>query len=1036
MFCDLVGSTSLSERLDPEDLRKVLRAYQAACAEVIDRYDGHIAKYIGDGLMVYFGYPQAHENDAERAVHAGLEMVAQVVRLSEHLTEEKGIDLAVRLGLHTGLVIAGEMGAGKVRENLAIVGETPNVAARLEALAEPNNVVISDGTRRLVEGLFVCEPLGPQRLKGITEPLEVFRVISESKAHTRFEAAAERGLPPLIGREEEIGLLLKRWNQAKDGEGQVVVLSGEAGVGKSRILRGFRDRLEGEPHNRVLYYCSPYHRNSAFYPVIDQLERVLRFVKDDDPAARLDKLDGVLTDLNLATAYLGPLFANLLSVPTDDRYPELGLGPEQVKRGTVEAVIQVVAMMARQRPVLMVVEDAHWIDPTTLELLNLLVEQIASTRVLLFVAHRPEFEPPWRAGSHVTGLALNRLSRKESGALVLKLTNGKALPETVMDQILDKTDGVPLFVEELTKTVLESGFLEDLGDRFELSAPLPPFAIPASLQDSLMARLDRLAPAKEVAQLAATLGRVFGHDLLAAVSPLEAAALEDALSQLVDAGLIYRRGFGPEASYDFKHALVRDAAYQSLLKSTRQQYHQRIADVLEQHFPEIAEAEPEILAHHCTEAQNIDKAVDYWHRAGTRAIERSANLEAVAHLTRALELLEAQPENDERARRELGLRVSLGVPLTSTKGPGAPDVYESYSRARTICQRFGDASQTFLLLWGLWRCCQATGRMREARNLGDELLSLAQQHGDPEWILEAHHVQWTNLTKLGEPAACWEQAKQGIALYEPEQHRVHVFSYTDHDPGVCCRGVGGMSLWSMGYPDQARTRELEAMELADKLEHPSSQALARIFSSYVFLLRGEFDMARDCLDAASARSTEQGFAHYLLTAKILRGWLLARGGGATEGLELIREGVESGRARGTGVTDAYFLMLLAEAYGRVGKPAMGLEVLGQALADIEETGARMFESEMLRMRGEFLLRGNGEESLEAEVCFTNALDISRRQQARSLELRAASSLARLWRGYGRTREARDLLAPIYGWFTEGFDTADLQEAKALLDELA
>ncbi len=520
MFCDLVGSTSLSERLDPEDLRDVLRAYQAACAEVIDRYDGHIAKYIGDGLLVYFGYPQAHEDDAERAVRAGLEVVAEIERLSGRLTEEKGIELAVRLGLHTGLVVTGEMGAGEVREDLAIVGETPNIASRLEALAQPNSVVISDGTRRLVEGLFICVPLGPQRLKGIMEPLEVFRVSGESEARSRFEAIAERGLTPLVGREEEIGLLLKRWSQAKEGEGQVVVLSGEAGVGKSRILRSLRDRLEGEPHNRVLYYCSPYRRNSAFYPVIAQMERALRFENHDDPAAKFDKLDGVLTGLGLATVDLGPLFANLLSLPTGERYPRSALGPEQVKRRTIEAVIQVVVAMARRQPVLMVVEDAHWIDPTTLALLSHLVEQIAPARVLLFITHRPEFEPPWHAESRVTGLALNRLSRKESTALVLKLTEEKALPETVMDQILGKTDGVPLFVEELTKTVLESGFLEDSGDRFTLSGPLPPLAIPASLQDSLMARLDRLATVKEVAQLAATLGRIFGRDLLAASSSL------------------------------------------------------------------------------------------------------------------------------------------------------------------------------------------------------------------------------------------------------------------------------------------------------------------------------------------------------------------------------------------------------------------------------------------------------------------------------------------------------------------------------------
>ncbi len=1031
MFCDLVGSTALSEGLDPEDLRTVIADFQAACTQSIEGYAGYVARFMGDGLLVYFGYPQAHEDDAECAVRAGLAVVEAVGGISSPTKEA----LRVRVGIATGLVVAGDIIGAGASEERAVLGDTPNLAARLQGLAEPDSVVIADATLRLVEGLFVCDDLGPHSVKGISQLVSAYRVRGESDAPSRFEASAVRGVTPLVGRVPEIGLLLDRWQRTRDGEGQVVLFSGEAGIGKSRILRGFQERLEGELRNRVLYFCSPYHRNSALYPVIDQLARAVRLKQDDEPEQKLDKLEATLAYLGLPKEITAPVLAHVLSLPVEGRYPPLPLDPQELRRASLDAMVTIIEAMAERHPVLMIVEDAHWIDPSTLELLNLYVEGIRSIPVLLVMTFRPEFEAPWSDYAHVTALALSRLSRRECVDMIARVTSEKPLPEEVIDHIVTKTDGVPLFVEELTKTVIESGLLEESDDRYLLSRPLPPLAIPASLQDSLMARLDHLAPAKKVAQLAATLGRVFSRDLLAAVSPLEEAALEDALSLLVDAGLIYRRGFGPEASYEFKHALVQDAAYQSLLKSTRLQYHQRIADVLEQHFPKIAEVEPEILAHHCTEAQNIDKAVDYWHRAGTHAIEILANLEAVAHLTRALELLEAQPENDERARRELGLRVSLGVPLTSTKGPGAPDVYESYSRARTICQRFGDASQAFLLSWGLWRCCQATGRMREARDLGDELLSLAQQHGDPEWILEAHHVQWTTLTKLGEPAACWEQAKQGIALYEPEKHHVHVFSYTDHDPGVCSRGVGGMSLWSIGYPDQARTRILEAMELADKLEHPSSQALARIFSSYVFLLRGEYDVARDCLDAASARSTEQGFAHYLLTAKILRGWLLARGGGATEGLELIREGVESDRARGTGATDAYFLMLLAGAYGRVGKPAMGLEVLGQALAEVEETGARMFEPEMLRMRGELLLRGNGEESLEAEVCFANALDIARRQQAKSLELRAATSLARLWQGQRKHAEARELLEPVYDWFTEGFDTPDLIEAKELLNTL-
>jgi class 3 adenylate cyclase/tetratricopeptide (TPR) repeat protein len=655
MFCDLVGSTALAERLDPEELRELLARYQDTCAEVIQRYEGYIARYVGDGLLVYFGYPQAHEDDALRAVRAGLVIVDGIQDLQTKIATTQ-VNLAVRIGITTGLVVVGDIGSGERREEKAIVGETPNLAARLQALAEPNTIVIGASTRRLVEGLFDYDDLGPQRLKGMSGTVTAYRVRGESGAPSRFEAVAQKGLTPLVGREEEIGLLLQRWEQAKEGGGQVVLLSAEAGSGKSRIVRVFRERLGEAPHSRVLYYCSPYHQHTAFYPVIEQLERALRLEKTDAPEQKLDKLDAVLGNLDLPVTDFGPVLASLLSLSASERYPPLALSPDDRKRRTLEALAAMIEAMTMRQPVLMVVEDAQWIDPSTLELMSLLVDQLRAKRFLMLVAFRPEFAQPWGGYAQVTALMLNRLSQKQCAAMVMKVTGGKALPPEVLEQIVAKTDGVPLFVEELTKNLLEAGLFKEQDGALVLNGPLPAFAIPASLQDSLMARLDRLiADVKKVAQLAATLGRIFSYELLAAVARVKEGVLSDALAQLVTSGLIYRHGLAPAIAYEFKHALVQDAAYQSLLKSTRQQYHQRIAGVLEERFPQIVETQPELLAHHYTEAQLPEQAIGYWQRAAVQAGERAGYVEALADLAKALDLIKTLPDTLERTKQELAV---------------------------------------------------------------------------------------------------------------------------------------------------------------------------------------------------------------------------------------------------------------------------------------------------------------------------------------------------------------------------------------------
>jgi class 3 adenylate cyclase len=696
MFCDLVGSTALAETLDPEDLRSLMQAYQQACGAVIERYDGHVAQYLGDGLMTYFGWPTAHEDDAERAVRAGLEIVKAVKKV------DAPEPLGVRIGVATGPVVVGETGAGDASVPKLAVGETPNLAARVQGLAGPDEIVVAPSTRRLVGGAFEVDDLGEHTLKGVVEPVRAWRVTGLGHAEGRFEAAHVGGLTPLVGREIEIAMVMERWSQAKEGEGQVVLLCGEPGIGKSRITQVLRERVADEPHIRLRYQCSPYYTNTAFYPLIQHLERAAGFSHDDPTDVKLDKLKTLLAQGTEAVAEAAPLFAAVLSIPTEGRYAPLELSPQRQKEKTIEAMANQVVGLSKEQTVLLILEDAHWIDPTTLEMFGETIARIGSARVLLVITYRPEFAPPWLGHAFVTVHTLNRLSRRHGAAMVEEVAGGKPLPAEVLDQIVAKTDGVPLFVEELTKTVIESGFLRETDDRYELDGPLPRLAIPATLHDSLMARLDRLAPVKEIAQIGATIGREFSYELLAEVSPLRGNDLHEALNRLVGSELVFRRGQPPDATYVFKNALIQDVAYDSLLKSRRQQLHTDIAQALEERLANIAGNAPELLAHHYTEAGLPEQAVAYWLKAGHRAINRSAYIEAIAHLQKGLELLSDLPETPDRDQREVDLRVAVGVALIATKGYAAPETGEAYTRARELCARLDDPPQIFQVLYGLW----------------------------------------------------------------------------------------------------------------------------------------------------------------------------------------------------------------------------------------------------------------------------------------------------------------------------------------------
>ncbi|MGE5444716.1 MAG: adenylate/guanylate cyclase domain-containing protein [Ignavibacteriales bacterium] len=635
MFCDLVGSTPLSQRLDPEDFHELIRAYQQVSSDVISRFEGHIAQYLGDGLLVYFGYPLAHEDDAQRAVRAGLEIVKAVHELP--LFKQLDQTIQVRIGIHTGVVVVGEMGGGQKRERLAL-GDTPNIASRVQGLAEPNAVLISSTTHRLVQGHFECNDMGIHALKGVSSPMQVYRVIGESAMRGRFEVGVGMSLTPLVGREKEVEVLAGLWEEVKNREGYVVLLSGEPGIGKSRLLHALRQRVPKEAHVWLRCRCLSYYQNSALHPVIDLIERALDFKREDSSEEKFNKLEGAMLRARCAVplSEIIPLFASLLSLPLPDSYSPLNFTPQKEKEKTLKALLGWLIEISAHQPVLFVAEDVHWIDPSSLELLSLLIDYKPAPRILILVTFRPDFNPPWTGRPHITNLTLSRLSRREVEVMVEKVAGSKALPPEVVEQIVVKTDGVPLFVEELTKMVIESGLLTEGEGGYELTSPLPPLAVPTTLQDSLMARLDRLATVKEVAQMGATLGREFTYELLRAVSLLDEAALKRELSRLVESELLYQSDTGPQARYFFKHALIRDAAYQSLLKSKRQRYHQRIAQVLEDRFPETVQTQPELLAYHYTEAGFREKAIFYWQRAGQRAIERSANIEAITILRRDL----------------------------------------------------------------------------------------------------------------------------------------------------------------------------------------------------------------------------------------------------------------------------------------------------------------------------------------------------------------------------------------------------------------
>ncbi len=1031
MFCDLVDSTALSSHLDPEDLRDVVRAYQQVCTDVIQRFDGYVAQLLGDGLLVYFGYPHAHEDDAQRAVRAGLGILAAMSDLHTYLQHAKGLHLALRIGMHTGLVVVGDMGGQGRQEQLAL-GETPNIAARIQGLAQPDTMAVSAAIYQLIQGYFDCQDLGAQTLRGVAEPLHVYRVLQASGARGRLDVAVTRGLTPLVGREQEVGLLLERWEQAKAGHGQVVLLTGEAGIGKSRLVHMLKAQVAHQPHTCWECRSVSYFEHTALFPLTDLFQRLLQFYAAETPEEKCGKLAQMLSQYRLPLGEAVQLFAPLfsLSVP-EQAYPPLHLSPQRMRQRTLEALVAILLELAEQHPVLFILEDLHWTDPTTLAWLHLLLDQAPTASLLVLLTCRPSFQPRWSHKSYLSEVTVHRVSPTQVEQIVTGMTEGKTFPPEVLQQIIAKTDGIPLFVEEITKAILESGALKEVDDHYELTGSLSTLAIPTTLQDSLMARLDRLVTAKGIAQIGAIIGRQFSYTLLQTVSQLDTSTLQRELERLVAAEIVYQRGLPPQASYLFKHALIQDAAYQSLLKSTRQQYHQRIAEVLATQVPETAEAQPELLAQHYTEAGLTEKAVPYWYQAGHSGIQRSAHVEAIAHLRQGLALLETLPETPQRLQREVDMLIALGASFIATQGYAAAEVEQTYLRAHHLCQHLENPQQRLPVLRGLWIYYCARPALQTAYTLSEQFLTLAQQAQDPVMLPAAHRAVGTTLFFLGATTEAHTHFAQGIALSDPQQHHVAVLLYGE-DAGVVCRSFAAWALWCQGYPDQGLVRSQQAVTLARQMAHPFSLGFALGHAALLHACRRERRAAQERAEAAISLTTEQGFPFWMAWGALLRGWALAQQGQAQEGREQMTQGLMTYGATGAALVRPYFLALLAEADGTLGEPEAGLAVLTEALTLVETTGERWYEAEVYRLKGALLLQQHADHQAEAETCFHHAIEIARNQQAKSFELRAATSLARPWQRQGKREEAQQVLGDVYGWFTEGFDTADLQEAKALL----
>jgi class 3 adenylate cyclase/tetratricopeptide (TPR) repeat protein len=1023
LFCDMVGFTELTSRFDPELLQAIIRSYEDICAAAITRYEGYVFQRLGDGIVAFFGYPLAHEGEAERAVRAGLQIIAALAT-----REISGVGhLQVRIGVATGLVVVAP-------EGKSAVGETMNLAARLEAVAKPGSIVVSERVRRLAGGAFDYEDLGELSLKGIAHPTHAYGIVGVSEAASRFEAATHEGLTRLVGRELEIGLLMERWQLAQDGEGQVVLLSGEPGIGKSRMLSRLWERLDKVGAQAMRFQCSPYYVNSAFYPLIDNFERALKFQREESPEARLDKVEAFMVGNNGRPLDDVRFVASMLSVPCEERYGAQPMTPHKHKDETLRTLVDFVEAGARRQPSVILFEDLHWADPTTLDVLDLLIDRVRSFPLLVVLTHRPEFPSRWSQHGHVTALNLAKLTRAQSRTLVSGIARDKTLPADLLKRIIGKTDGVPLYVEELTRAVLESGQLRDMGDRYEYAGEVESITIPATLRDSLMARLDRVMPVKEVAQIGASIGREFSYELISAIAPIEQPELDDALARLTDSGLAYRRGTPPDATYTFKHALVQDAAYDSLLKSRRQQLHGKIARVIEQRFPHIKDTEPEVLAHHYTQMGLANKAIPYWLQAGQRGLEKLALPEAISHLNRALAILPDLESSGQRDTWEVEARVGLGYAHLALDGWGATQIEAMVRPALALSEGVERRDQWLAGCYVLGEHYLATLRFDDAREIAAKSLADGEKFGLDGHVLIGHGLlQWLEGT-----AANFEVANQHAAAfnktYVPERHQKVMLL---NDMQAMVNGWSAHHLWIAGWPEQAEQAMKNGIGYARANGNPLSLIISLAHGGAAFIYKREGATLLEHTNEASqvAKDNALGFLEGVVIS-IWRGSAMMLNGRFSEGHEMMTAATKLSLEANCPIMIPCHRLMAAEALAGLGRIGEAISILDGELVTIAKTGERIHEAEILRLRGVLTLRDDSSQTKSAEEFLQCAIDVSRTQKARGWELRTSTSLARLWKDQGKKKEAHDLLAPVYDWFTEGFGTKDLKEAKALLEELA
>ncbi|MBH5368656.1 adenylate/guanylate cyclase domain-containing protein [Bradyrhizobium glycinis] len=1026
MFCDLVGSTALSARLDPEDMWEVIRAYRAACASVISAYDGRIARFVGDGILVYFGYPRAHEDDAERAVRAGLDMISAIRQLKMGAGERAEL----RIAIATGLVVVGDLISGDASEEHATIGDAPNIAARLQSLAEPGVVVVASSTRRLLGDLFSFRNLGRREVKGMAEPIAVWAVEGATASESRFEAVRAARSIGFVGRKNEIEFIISRQREAWQGRGQIVLISGEAGIGKSRIVATLSESPSLGTHRRVRYQCSPYHTNSALHPFVAQLERAAGIRSHDTPDQKLDKLEAMLAIGTQQVARATPLIAALLSIPTGDHCPPLGLSPAQQRRQTFAALLDQLEGLARDQPLLIICEDMHWADATTLELFDLAVDRIRGLPILVLLTSRPEFEPSWSGLANVSLLRLDRLDRQDTRALVEQIVVGRQLPREMMKQIIDKTDGIPLFVEELTKMVLESGLLVEDAGRYRLNSPLPPLAIPATLHDSLMARLDRLAPVKEVAQIGAAIGRDFSYALLKTVAGRDDLTLNAALLQLEEAELLLRRGTPPEANYSFKHALVQEAAYESLLKSRRQVLHTRIGNVLRETFPIVAETEPEVLAHHFTEAGLSEIALEWWRKAGQQALKRSAYSEAIAHLGKAIAIADRLPDEPRRMMSRLHLQIAYGRALRGSLGHSAPETVAAWTRARQFAAGIDDPVELAPVHSGLFNACLTHGELAPMRELADAIRSAADRRPEsPVTAVVAHWTGGVTCWFAGEYLNARTHLERALAIYRAEPEPATFRASALDLPFVIMRFLA-LVLWPLG--STARARKLAADAVGTPGEKRAlSQANALVHRA-VFdgVCGGMLQQTETILALGLAR--DHTMPLYVAAGTYLNGLAKWRAGDRMAGLADMRHGWTLLHENDCYLCEPFWGMHVAMADAEVGQVETGLEILSELIAWARQSGQRWLDAELHRVHGELLLRQDPADDSGAEEALTRALEIARGQQTKTFELRSALGLARLLKRRGRAGAASEVLAPVLAQFDAERSLPEVEEATELL----